>query len=269
MQPQGQPAYFMALPTTIPFLYRRCRAPVMSRFQKRFAPRTRPAKPVRYLPLLSRVVLFFTPFRRKVLGFAGLAATWLVLGLFPDAGPWHPAVLAREAAGAAAAVFAVVLVAAELRRPLALPQEQMLRRARERYAKEESWLSPRHPEQVLDAVVRAFGGRGARAVRIGDSVVVEVERSFGPPAPRERWKHADAARFLKFRPAVLVFAGPIAGGPGALVSAFSQDSQRTGMYDVLSLADEMTAAVVERTRAVTGAETSPGRSAGQGSLPDG
>lgn len=162
-----------------------------------------------------------------------------------------------------------MLVAAELRRPLALPQEQMLRRARERYAKEESWLSPRHPEQVLDAVVRAFGGPGARAVRIGDSVVVEVERSFGPPAPRERWKHADAARFLKFRPAVLVFAGPIAGGPGALVSAFSQDSQRTGMYDVLSLADEMTAAVVARTRAVTGAETSPGRSAGQGSLPDG
>ena len=129
----------------------------MPQSPERPGPGFRAPKPALELPLLARIVLFFTPRRRKVLGLAGLVATWLLLGLFPDAGPWHPAVLAREAAGAAVTVFAVVLVVAELRRPLALPQEQMLPRARERYAKEDSWVSPRHPEQVLDAVVDAFG----------------------------------------------------------------------------------------------------------------
>ncbi len=62
----------------------------MSQSQKRPVPRTRPAKPVRDLPLLSRMVLFFTPCRRKILGFAGLVATWLLLGLVPP-GPGQPA----------------------------------------------------------------------------------------------------------------------------------------------------------------------------------
>ena len=159
----------------------------MSQSQKR--PRTRPAKPVRDLPLLSRLVLFFTPCRRKVLGFAGLVATWLLLGLFPDAGPWHPLVLAREAAGAAVTVFAVVLV--------------------------------------------------------------ELNRGYRPAAGRHPWRHQDAVKHLKFRPAVLVFAVPGPEGTGARIHAFSQDGQRTGLYDVLSLADEMAAGALAAAREAT------------------
>ena len=249
MQPQGPPAYFVTRSATVPFPYRRCHTPAMSQPQKR--PRPRPAKPVRDLPLLSRLVLFFTPCRRKILGFAGLAATWLMLGLFPDAGPWHPLVLAREAAGAAVTVFAVVLVVAERRRPLALPQEQMLPRARERYAKEDSWVSPRHPEQVLDAVVRAFGSPGARTTRIGDSALVELSRGYRPAAGQRPWRHQDAVKHLKFRPAVLFFAIPGPKGTGTRIHAFSQDGQRTGLYDVLSLADEMAASALAAAREAT------------------
>ncbi len=224
----------------------------MSQSQKRPVPRTRAAKPVRDPPLLSRLVSFFTPCRRKILGFAGLAATWLLLGLFPDAGPWHPLVLAREAAGAAVTVFAVVLVVAERRRPLALPQEQMLPRARERYAKEDRWVSPpRHPEQVLDAVVRAFGSPGARTTPIGDSVLVELSRGYRPAAGQRPWRHQDAVKHLKFRPAVLFFAIPGPKGTGTRIHAFSQDGQRTGLYDVLSLADEMAASALAAAREAT------------------
>ena len=174
-----------------------------------------------------------------------------MLGLFPDAGPWHPLVLAREAAGAAVTVFAVVLVVAERRRPLALPQEQMLPRARERYAKEDSWVSPRHPEQVLDAVVRAFGSPGARTTRIGDSALVELSRGYRPAAGQRPWRHQDAVKHLKFRPAVLFFAIPGPKGTGTRIHAFSQDGQRTGLYDMLSLADEMAASALAAAREAT------------------
>ena len=223
----------------------------MSQSQPQPPPRTRPAKPLRDLPLLSRLVLFFTPCRRKVVGFLGAAATWLLLGLVPDTGPWHPALILREVVWWGAWIFVTAVLANRLRRPLALPQQHMLALARERYRQEETWASPKHPEQVLDAVVRAFPSPGATASRIGDSVLVELDRTYLPAAGQPTWRHKDAVEHLKFQPAVLVFAVPGPDGTGTQVHVLSQDAQRTGLYDVLSLADEMAASAVATAREAT------------------
>ena len=212
------------------------------------ASRVLPAKPVRDLPLLSRLVLYFTPFRRKVAGFLGAVASWLLLGLVPEDDPWHPARVLQAVIWWGVWAFAALVLANRLRRPLALPQEHMLALARERYGQEESWPSPKHPEQVLDAVVRAFPSPGATASRIGESVLVELDRAYRPAAGRP-WRHQAAVEHLKFRPAVLVFAVPGPDGTGTQVHALSRDEQRTGMFDVLSLADEMAASAVAVVRA--------------------
>ncbi|MCC3280017.1 hypothetical protein LJ754_12730 [Arthrobacter sp. zg-Y40] len=222
----------------------------MSQSQKHPLSPAGPAKPVRDLPLLSRLVLFFTPFRRKALGFLGAAATWLLLGLLPEDDPWHPVRVLQSVIWWGTWTFATVVLANRLRRPLALPQQHMLALARERYGQEESWPSPKHPEQVLDAVVRAFPSPGAAASRIGESVLVELGRAYRP-ATGHAWRHQDAVVHLKFRPVVLVFAVPGPDGTGTQVHALSRDEQRTGMFDVLSLADEMTAGAVEAVRAAT------------------
>ena len=251
MQPQGPPAYFVTRSTTVSFPYRGCQTPAMSQSQKRPAPRPRPPKPARDLPLLSRLVLFFTPFRRKVLGFLGTAATWLLLSLVPDDNPWHPALVLREVLWWGAWTFAAVVLANRMRRPLALPQQHMLALARERYNQEETWLSPKHPEQVLDAVVRAFPSPGATASRIGESVLVELSREYRPAPGQGPWRHQKALKHLKFRPAVLVFALPGPDDTGARIHALSQDAQQTGLYDVLTLADEMIAGALATAREAT------------------
>ena len=258
MQPQRQPAYFMTRATTVSFLCRRCHTPVMSQSQERPLPRIRTAKPVRDLPLLSRLVLFFTPCRRRVLGFLGAAAAWVLMSLVPEGNPWHPAAaVLRDVVWWGAWLFATVVLANRLRRPLALPQQHMLALARERYGQEETWLSPKHPEQVLDAVIRAFPSSGAAASRIGEGVLVELSREYRPAAGEHSWRHLDALKHLKFRPAVLVFAAPGPGGTGSRVHALSRDGQRTGLYDVLSLADEMAASAVSTAREATAGTAEP------------
>ncbi len=58
-------------------------------------------------------------------------------------------------------------------------------------------------------------------------------------------------KHLKFRPAILVFALPCPEGTDARIHAFSQDGRRTGLYDVLSLADEMAATALAAAREAT------------------
>lgn len=221
------------------------------------------------LPLLSRAVLFLTPLRRRIPVFAAVVLIWVGLGLLADAGGalGMAALIARGALYWFFLWFVLVVVGNRLTRPLLLPRQMMLRRARERYLSEQSWGTLLPPEQVLEAVGQAFQVRGAAATRIGDSILLELDAAYGQAdsgddGRQDRWRHAAALRHLKFRPAVLVFATPM--GPGSRVQAFSGDRARTGMYDVLSLADEMAASAVETVREATKALGQPGEGGGTG-----
>lgn len=235
----------------------------MSQSRGTTGPSPLPSPSARELPLLSRAVLFLTPLRHRIPVIAAAVLAWLLLGVLADAGGGLgvAALVARGALYWFFLWFALAVAGNRRARPLLLPRQMMLRRARERYLSEQSWETLMPPEQVWEAVAQAFQVRGATATRIGDSILVELDAAYGQTDTGEnrlqdRWRHAAALQHLKSRPAVLVFATPT--GPGSRVQAFSRDSAQTGLYDVLSLADEMAASAVETVREATEALDQPG-----------
>lgn len=220
-----------------------------------------PSTSARELPLLSRAVLFLTPLRHRIPVLAATVLVFMLLNLTAVL-DGTLGVVAAIVRGALYLLFVwfVMVMRNRLARPLPLPRQLMLRRARARYLSEESWGTLLPPDQVWEAVEQAFQVRGAAATRMGDSILVELDAAYGQAdggenSLQDRWPHAAALEHLNFKPVVLVFATPM--GPGSRVQVFTRDGVRTAMYDVLTLADEMSASAVETVRKATEALDPP------------
>ena len=234
----------------------------MSQSRGTTGPSPLPSPSARELPLLSRAVLFLSPLRHRIPVIAAAVLAWVLLNLATvlDGGLGVAAAIVRGALYLSFFWYLMVM-RNRLPRPQLPPRQMMLHRARARYLSEQSWETLMSPEQVWEAVAQAFRVPGAAATRIGDSILVELDSAYGQTDSGEnglqdRWRHAAALQYLKSKPAVLVFTTPT--GPGSRVQAFSRDSAQTGLYDVLSLADEMAASAVETVREATEALDQPG-----------
>ncbi len=149
-----------------------------------------------------------------------------------------------------------------LRRPVRLPSEVMQSTAAGRFSTRESWTSPQGVSETLSTLRAVFARPGATAREVDTSLWVELGRDWDTTGLR----HQEASVYLK-QPVFLHFFAAHDGG-GTTVTAFSGDLRFTGVWDILKLSDEMSAAAVRLARDATSGESDGTQGPGSVSSPE-
>ncbi|TDK25220.1 hypothetical protein E2F48_08005 [Arthrobacter crusticola] len=204
------------------------------------------------LSWVQRLMLYFTTPLRRTMAVLVVVGAWfaltawtetagdsLLLGLLPGLF-FYPSIF----------VLAVLFTrGGYLRRPVRLPSEVMQSTAAGRFSTRESWTSPQEVSEALSTLRTEFARPGATARKVESSLWVELGKDWDTTGLR----HQEASVYLK-QPVFLHFFAEHTGG-GTTVTAFSGDLRFTGVWDVLKLSDEMSAAAVELARNATSGES--------------
>lgn len=109
----------------------------------------------------------------------------------------------------------------------------------------DKWRTGLSRDLVWDRLAAVFDQPGLSTNIVDEQFWIEMGRDWhaGP------WRHGDAARFMKIRPAIrLDFKED---DDGAAIEAYSQGRTVIGMYDVVQLAQEMSETALGQAREAT------------------
>lgn len=196
---------------------------------------------------VQRSLLYFTTTRRKAAAIAVFIAGWFGLEVMAESsGILFPGLITNlYFFGGICALSVLFTHGARLHRPVHLPAEIMVGNAKQRFFLEEEWTTSLPPQEALERLRRAFDQPNVTVRTIGPTLWIEIDRQWDAG----QWLYRSAAPHLKFRPDIQFFFDVTDGGTG--ITAYSRDRRFAGMYDVLKLADEMSATAVELARKAT------------------
>jgi hypothetical protein len=197
---------------------------------------------------VARLMLYFTTPRRKAAAVLAAVAGWVSASLLEDLAEDYFRFVSISTPYTYAAGFVLAVLFTQggiLRRPVRLPLDVMRRTAAGRFAREESWTSSSGVSEVHRTLRTLFSRPDAPVRGVGATVWVELGKDWAG----EGMRHREAVVHLKRRPPVHFFVEERDGR--TTVTAFSGDLRLTGMWDVLKLCDEMSAAAVRTAREAT------------------
>lgn len=107
------------------------------------------------------------------------------------------------------------------------------------------WPTGMSRATALETLASDFEQPGLSSKVVDRELWLEISKDWKPT----NWRHQDAVRFMKIRPVIRLKVSE--SDTGSTIEAYSQGHSLIGMYDVLKLAEEMSAAAVALAKEAT------------------